>query len=138
MISKKIVLKFPKESSNKPIVHNVSKKYDLTFNIMYARIFPRKEGFLVLEISGNDNNFQKGMEYIRSNGVDVQFIEENIFRDETLCYHCGFCIAACPTNAFVIDNRATMKVELHKERCIACGLCVKACPTKAVKLSEFI
>ena len=138
MISKKIVLKFSKELSNKPILHDVSKKYDLTFNIMYAKIFPRKEGFLVLEISGNDNNFQKGIEYIVSNGVNVQFIEENIFRDEDRCYHCGFCVAACPTDAFTIDDRSTMKVELYKERCIACGLCVKACPTKAVKLSEFI
>lgn len=136
MISKKIVLKFPKESSNKPIVYNVSKKYDLTFNIMYAKIFPRKEGSLVLEISGNDDDFQKGIEYIKSNRVDVQFIEENISRDEEKCYHCGFCVVACPTDAFTIDDRSTMKVELYKDRCIACGLCVKACPVKAIKLSD--
>ncbi len=47
--------------------------------------------------------------------------------DETLCNHCGSCVAACPNQAIVKGD------ELHTlaERCIRCCACVKGCPKQA-------
>ena len=137
MLSKKVVLKFPREIAGKPLTSDLARKFNLTFNIMSAQIFPRKEGKLILEISGEDSDFEKGIEYLKENGVDLHFIEESINRDEQKCYHCGFCLPVCPTDALTIDDRSTMKVELYKDRCIACGYCVRVCPVKAIELSEF-
>ncbi len=136
MVSKKVVLKFPKEIASKPLTSDLARKFNLTFNIMSAQIFPRKEGKLILEISGEEPDFEKGIKYLKDNGVDLQFIEETILRDEERCYHCGFCLPVCPTDALTIDDRSTMRVELHKDRCIACGYCVRVCPVGAIKLSE--
>ncbi|WP_035587450.1 NIL domain-containing protein [Hippea jasoniae] len=136
MISKKVVLRFPKDIADKPLVSDICKKFDLTFNIMRANIFPRKEGILTLEISGKKDNFDKGLDYLEENGVSIRFVEESIQRDEKLCYHCGFCVAVCPTEALTITDRKTMYVELFKDRCIACGYCVKVCPVKAMSLPE--
>ncbi len=137
MISKKIMLKFNKATSNQPIISNLAKTYNLTFNIMSAQIFPRKEGFVIFELTGNETDFQKGTQYLKDNGINIQLIEESIIRDDDKCYHCGFCVAVCPTEALIIDDKKTMKVNLHKDRCIACGYCVGVCPVKAIKLSEF-
>ena len=136
MISKKVVLRFPEEIAEKPLVSDICKKFNLTFNIMRANIFPRKEGILTLEISGEDNSFYNGIQYLKDNGVSISFVEESINRDESKCYHCGFCVAVCPTEALTITDRKTMRVDLFKDKCIACGYCVKVCPVKAMSLPE--
>ncbi len=136
MISKKVVLRFPEEIAEKPLVSDICKKFDLTFNIMRANIFPRKEGILTLEISGEKASFTSGIQYLKDNGVSISFVEESINRDENKCYHCGFCVAVCPTEALTIIDRKTMKVDLFKDRCIACGYCVRVCPAKAMSLPE--
>ncbi len=136
MISKKVVLRFPEEIADKPLVSDICKKFNLTFNIMRANIFPRKEGILTLEIAGEKQLFDKGIEYLKDNGVSINFVEESINRDENRCYHCGFCVTVCPTEALTITDRKSMRVELFKDRCIACGYCVKVCPVKAMSLPE--
>ncbi len=137
MISKKIMLIFPKEISSKPFTSNLSKQYNLTFNIMSAQIFPRQEGRLILELSGEENDFENGINYLKTNGISIQFIEDNITIDYDKCYHCGFCLPVCPTNALMIKDKKTMKIELNKSDCIACGYCVKVCPVKAIELYGF-
>jgi len=136
MISKKVVLRFPEEIADKPLISDICKKFDLTFNIMRANIFPRKEGILTLEISGERNSFDNGIKYLEKNGVSINFVEESINRDENRCYHCGFCVAVCPTEALTIIDKNTMRVDLFKDRCIACGYCVRVCPVKAMSLPE--
>ncbi len=136
MVSKKVVLRFPEEIADRPLVSSICKKFDLTFNIMRANIFPRKEGVLTLEISGDQESFNKGIKYLKDNGVSINFVEESINRDDNKCYHCGFCVAVCPTEALTIIDKKTMRVDLFKDRCIACGYCVKVCPVKAMSLPE--
>ena len=61
MYSKMLSLRFPPRVVNEPIVCNLVKKYDLTFNILKATIYPRKEGLVVMELSGHRKNFQDGV-----------------------------------------------------------------------------
>ncbi len=53
MYSKILILRFPQTEVQKPIVCQLARVYDLTFNILNAAVLPRKEGIMVLELSGN-------------------------------------------------------------------------------------
>ena len=134
MVSKKVILTFKKEVVDKPIVCELTKEFDLTFNILEAKILPRREGVLIMELIGEEEKLQKGLDYLIQNNVIVEFVEQKIKRDEEKCYHCGICISVCPPEALVIDDKKTMKVSFYPDRCIACGWCVKVCPVKAMSL----
>lgn len=139
MYKKMISLRFPDTIVNEPIVVNLAKRFDLTFNILKATIYPRKEGFMVMELSGHKKNFQKGIRYLRSMGVRVETTGQDIKRDEGRCYHCGACTAVCPTGALYI-KRPEMDVIFDNQRCSACEMCVMTCPAHAmeVKLKKLL
>ena len=69
MISKKIVLHFPHRIADQPIVYKLVKDYGLDFNILKASITPEEGGRLVLELSGDDRNYQQGIQYLTEAGV---------------------------------------------------------------------
>ncbi len=133
MFSKMLVLRFPKKRVGEPIVVNLVKKFDLTFNILKATIYPRKEGVMVMELSGDRKNFQKGIKYLKSLGIQVETVAQEIKKDENLCIHCGMCTAVCPTGALYI-KRPDMEVVFDNKKCSACELCVIICPVKAMKV----
>ncbi|MBW1746310.1 MAG: NIL domain-containing protein, partial [Deltaproteobacteria bacterium] len=68
MYSKILILRFPKTMVQKPIVCYLVKDYDLTFNILNATVLPRKEGVMVLELSGTRKNFREGVQYLKTEG----------------------------------------------------------------------
>lgn len=133
MHTKMLSLRFPKERVDEPVVFNLVKKFDLTFNILKATIFPRKEGLMVLELSGGRKNFQKGVRYLKSLGIKVESIGKDIRRDDELCYQCGACTSVCLTGALHIE-RPEMSVLFDKEKCSACELCVLTCPARAMNV----
>ena len=131
MYSKILKLRFPVTEVQKPIVCNLVREFDLLFNILNAGILPRKEGFMVLEISGSRKNFKEGVNYLRRQGVRVQNASQEVKRSETQCTHCGSCTAVCPTGALSIE-RPQMTVKFDQQKCIVCELCVPACPPRAM------
>ena len=133
MYSKMLILKFPKKRVGEPIVVNLVKRFDLTFNILKATIYPRKEGVMVMELSGDRKNFQKGLKYLKGLGIQVETVSQEIKRDEDICIHCGMCTAVCPTGALHI-KRPEMEVVFDDEKCSACELCVITCPVKAMRV----
>lgn len=64
-------LTFPPAVSGRPLVCNLTRLFDLDFNISTAQITPRQEGFLTLELSGAREACDKGIEYLRERGVLV-------------------------------------------------------------------
>lgn len=134
MYSKTISLRFPKEVVNEPIVVNLVKKYDLTFNILKATVYPRKEGLMVMELSGHKKDYQEGLKYLRDHGIRVKSIGYDIRRDEDICFQCGACTAVCPTGALYI-KRPEMDVIFDREKCSACELCVAVCPARAMEVN---
>jgi len=133
MVSKRIVLKFPHRLVEQPIVYRMVKDHELEFNILKAYVTPKEEGLLVLELTGEDKNFDSAISYLKKLGVSVQPLSKDIKRDEDKCTHCGACVPICPTEALVVDPK-TRKVEFYNEKCIACELCIKACPPRAMEL----
>lgn len=131
-MKKRIILRFKKSTINKPIVYRLIKDYDLVFNILRANVSPKAESMLVMEIEGTDENFSKGIEYLKTWDIDIGSIEQDINRDEEKCVHCGLCTSVCATEALDVD-RETMQVHFDYEKCVACELCVKVCPVKAMR-----
>ena len=132
MYSKMLSLRFPEKVINEPVVVNLVKKFDLSFNILKATIYPRKEALVVMELTGHRKNFQKGVRYLKSLGIKVENIGQDIRRDEERCFQCGACTAVCPTGALSV-KRPEMAVIFDKDKCSACELCVVTCPALAME-----
>ena len=133
MYSKILVLRFPKTAAQNPIVCYLTKDYDLIFNILNAAILPRKEGIMVLELSGTRKNFNEGVKYLESQGVQVQNASQEVKRNFRICTHCGACTAVCPTGALSVI-RPEMVVDFDQKKCSICELCVPTCPTRAMEV----
>lgn len=134
MYSKTISLRFPKSTVDEPIAATLVKKFDLSFNILKAVIYPRKEGLMVLQLSGHKKNYKDGIQYLKDLGIKVESIGEDIKRNEDQCFQCGACTAVCPTGALSI-KRPEMEVVFDKEKCSACEWCVAACPAHAMEVT---
>ena len=133
-MKKRVILRFKRNTIDKPIVYHLAKDYNLVFNILRASISPKAESMMVMEIEGEEADFNKGMEYLRQANIAIEPIEQDINRDEEKCVHCGLCTSVCATEALDMD-RDTMKVGFDYEKCVACELCVRVCPVKAMNVS---
>ena len=133
MYSKILVLRFPKTAVQRPIVCHLTKDYDLIFNILNATILPRREGIMVLELSGSRKNFKEGVKFLRAQGLDVQNASQEVKRNIRQCTHCGACTAVCPTGALAVV-RPEMSVDFDQKKCSICELCVPVCPTRAMEV----
>ena len=132
-ISKRIVLRFPKRLVERAIVSRLVRDYSLDFNILKASVTPDEEGLMVLELSGKQADYDKGIRYLTKTGVRIQSLSQDVTRNEERCTHCGVCITICPTGAFELDP-STRQVTFSGEKCLACELCIKACPPRAMEL----
>ncbi len=133
-MKKRVILRFKRNTIDKPIVFRLAKDYDLVFNILRANISPKAESMMVMEIEGKQDNFNKGMEYLRNSKIGIEPIEQDINRDEERCVHCGLCTSVCASEALNID-RETMRVGFDYQKCVACELCVRVCPVRAMNVS---
>ena len=132
-ISRRIVLHFPRTLVDRPIISRLVKDYNLDFNILKASVTPKEEGLLVMELSGDEKGYNRGIQYLTETGVRVQSLSQNVIRNETKCTHCGACITICPTNAFFVKP-STKLIMFDDDKYIACGLCIKACPLRAMEV----
>jgi ferredoxin len=136
MYKRMLVLRFPPEITDLPLVCGLSLEYNLCFNILKATILPGQEGIMVLELWGHQRNVKEGLRYLRGKGVKVKSVAQEIRRNDDLCVDCGACTGLCPTDALVIDPE-TRKVLFEPEKCKGCELCVRACPVKAMEIRFF-
>jgi len=133
-VSKRIVLHFPPRLVDKAIVSKLVKDYGLDFNILKALVTPGEEGLMVMELTGEQRNYDRGVKYLSDAGVKIQSLSQDVVRDEARCTHCGACITMCPSGAFTLEA-GTRKVLFDNLKCVVCELCIKACPPRAIELS---
>ncbi len=134
MVRHKVVLHFPHEQVDKPIVSKLVRDYNLDFNILKAQHLPRQESYMVMELSGPQANYRKGIRYLKECGITVKPVDKDIQRDEERCYHCGACIAICTTHALHMDPE-TKEIRFDNKLCTGCGLCMPICPTRAMQVA---
>jgi ferredoxin len=133
MQKKRVVLSFPPHLIDQAVTYKLIKDYDLMINIMRARITPKEQGRLVLEITGKRAALEAGIDYLKEVGVEIQPLAQDVRWHEDRCTHCTACISVCPTKALDVD-RNQMAVSFKRDKCIACELCIPACPYQAVEI----
>ena len=130
--TKKVVLHFPREAVERPVVCDLALRFGLTFNILRASISPHHERLMVLEIIGENTKNEEGLKYLQEKGVEIQPLSQDIKKDDQRCIDCGSCLGVCPTSALYMDKKS-YQVIFEESKCIACELCVLACPTRAME-----
>jgi L-aspartate semialdehyde sulfurtransferase ferredoxin len=132
MTSRNVLLIFKSNIMYKPLIYRLSKDFDLVFNILEAKILPRKEGRLLLELRGEEETVDSAVKFLEDHLVVVEMLKDRISRVEELCIHCGACTGLCPTEALHLSG-PEMRVEFDVSKCVACGVCGLACPFGAMK-----
>lgn len=131
--SKRIVLRFPRRLVDRPIVSRLVRDFHLDFNILKASVTPDEEGLMVMELSGEREDYDDGIRYLTETGVHIQALSQDVTRNEERCTSCGACVTVCPAGAFEVDA-TTRQVTFDNEKCLACELCIKTCPPRAMEL----
>ena len=130
-MKRRFTIKFGANTANKPLTYHLIKDFDLKVNILRAAINEGQEGRLLLEVEAEAENLEKGLDFLKAEGVTIIPQEQQTLIDLERCIHCGACTAVCFSGALTM-NRETWELNLDSEKCIACGLCVTACPLKII------
>ena len=131
MTTKKLLFYFPKSETEKPIVYHLVKDYDLVINIFRAKVTPEEYGYLVLGITGEEENIQRGVEFVKTFNVQVGQSDRGLTWDSERCTHCGNCLSHCPTEALRVADDRSRRIQFDSELCIDCLNCIRNCPFDA-------
>ena len=128
IVTKKLMLYFPKCECEKPIIYHLVKDYDLIVNVYRAKVTPEEEGYLVLDVTGTEAGIKGGIDFVKTFNVSVNYTGKGVTRDGDRCVHCGYCVPYCPTGALCIANDTTREIAYSESDCIECLACIRICP----------
>jgi ABC-type methionine transport system ATPase subunit len=74
----RMVFSFPPSKVEEPITYHLVKDYGLMVNILRAAIDPHKQGWMVVELSGEENQLSQGLNYLETAGVRVEPLTQEI------------------------------------------------------------
>ncbi len=126
--------RFPKDTSDKPIIYHLIKKHDVEVNILRADILPQREGVMILEVRGAKQNVREALAYLEGLGVSIERLATRVRRDDERCFQCGACTGVCPVGSLSI-HRPDMTIIFDPDKCTGCGQCVLICPVRAMEMS---
>ena len=128
VVTKKLMLWFPKCECEKPIVCELVREYNLTVNLFRAKVTPEEEGYLVLDVTGTEEDIERALDYVRTFNVTINYSGRGVTWSEQRCTGCGACLTHCPTLALYVPDRTTMAVAFDENKCIECLACLRVCP----------
>jgi L-aspartate semialdehyde sulfurtransferase ferredoxin len=130
-VKKRVTLTFPKRAVQMPVTYRLAKDFNVAANIIRAQVAPNQIGKLVVELSGDIDQLDAAIDWMRSQHINVSLTMGEIVIDEDLCVHCGLCTGVCPTEALTI-NSETYRLNFTRSRCIVCEQCIPTCPVQAI------
>lgn len=74
MKTQRLELTFPEKLIKKPVIYQLVKEFDVIPNIRRANV-DEKFGWMVLELSGEDENLGKAYRHLEDLGIEVEFLE---------------------------------------------------------------
>ena len=74
--SQRFWLTFDGDSSRRPLIYEMSKKFEVVFNIRNASVTPTI-GIIALELDGDREEIKKAVAWFEANGVQVEPVEIN-------------------------------------------------------------
>jgi len=132
MTQKSAIFHFRPDTVDKPIVTELVRDYNLTVNILQAKISPEEQGTMFVTLQGGMGDINSALKYLKELYVTVILPTKNVVLLEEKCTHCGACVGQCLPKALSVDQ-ATKEVKFNSELCIACELCISACPYGAIE-----
>ena len=69
-------LTFDGDASHKPLIYEMSKKFEVIFNIRNASVTPTI-GIIAMELEGDREQIKKAVVWLEANGVQVEPVEIN-------------------------------------------------------------
>lgn len=130
-VTKKLMLFFPRYDSEKQILYHLVKDHNLIVSVFRAKVTPEEEGYLVLDVTGTEQDIENAIRFVQKLNVTVNDTGKGVTRDEDRCTHCGHCVVHCPTGALHIADRKTREVLYNEADCIECLACIRVCPYDA-------
>ncbi|NCJ07303.1 4Fe-4S dicluster domain-containing protein [Synechococcales cyanobacterium C] len=130
-MKKRVTLTFPYRTVHMPVTYRLAKEFNVAANIIRAQVAPNQVGKLVVELSGDIDQLQSAMDWMRSQDIGISLANREIVIDEESCVHCGLCTGICPTEALTLDPK-TFQLHFSRLRCIVCEQCVPTCPVQAI------
>ena len=76
-MKRRVKLTYPQDKIQDPLLFKMAKKYDIMPNIRRARITDEL-GEIVLELQGKSDDLDKGMAFLKKQGVEVELIEGDV------------------------------------------------------------
>ncbi|MBM3213711.1 FeS-binding protein [Candidatus Poribacteria bacterium] len=77
MTSQRVRLTFPPEQVTEPVIYNVGHKFRIVTNIRRASV-TKDAGWVVLEMSGEPDELERALEYLRHTGVQVEPVDGDV------------------------------------------------------------
>lgn len=133
-MKKRVTLTFPKRSVHMPITYRLAKDFNVAANIIRAQVAPNQIGTLVVELSGDIDQLDAALDWLRSQEIGISLSNREILIDEDICVHCGLCTGICPTHALTLAAD-TFQLNFTRSRCIVCEQCIPTCPVQAIAIN---
>ena len=130
-MKKRVSLTFPRNVVQMPVTYQLAKEFNIAANIIRAQVAPNQVGKLVVELSGDIDQLEAAIDWMRNNNIGVALATGEIVIDEETCVHCGLCTGVCPTESLTL-NPKTFKLQFRQQSCIVCEQCVPTCPVQAI------
>jgi len=73
----KLYLTYPKKLVKEPLIYQMSRKFDLVFNVRSASV-SEEIGIIALELDGSPEEIDGAVTWLREQGVTVEPIEKNV------------------------------------------------------------
>lgn len=74
MKTQRLELTFPEKMIKKPIIYHLVKEYNVIPNIRRANV-DEKCGWMVLELSGEDEALENAFQHLQDLGVEIEFLD---------------------------------------------------------------
>lgn len=130
-MKKRVKLTFPKRSIHMPITYRLAKDFNIAANIIRAQVAPNQVGTLVVELSGDIDQLNDGIDWLEAQDIEVSVASSEIVINDDLCVHCGLCTGVCPTRALTL-HPTSFELVFNRSRCIVCEQCIPTCPVQAI------
>ena len=121
------MLSFSESTGDKPIIHDLIKRFDICINIIKAEMAPGLAGSMLAEFSAPEGDIAQALEFLAAQGVGTALVTDKIIFREERCVQCGSCAPAWFSKALTIGP-PDWKLSFQRENCILCKLCLTACP----------
>lgn len=73
----KLYLTYPSRLVREPLIYTLSRNFDLKFNIRGASV-NEEVGIIAIELDGAPESIERGIAWLRAQGVTVEPIEKNV------------------------------------------------------------